>query len=329
MPGDTTTTRWRRYGHDRLFVDHQGRRVGWRDLLTEEDHLEDDAHEAAYRAAVDGWLLQQRRPEPGLDTGHTCRDLAENPPAAATSLQAQALRAERERKQAEHAREIDHRVQTMRVQAAAAEAEFRRRHPIRARLRRVFGVNPLEDEIAIEVERMHADGPEVSAEERAWSLGASGELAVAEILAGLPAGWHLLHAIPVGDRGSDIDHLLIGPAGVFCINTKHHPGKQVWVAGRSFMVSGRSTPYLPKAHREGERVTRSLAARTGWSIPASPLIVVVGASKVQIKEQPSDVTVLAMADLRAWLAEQPHLLDPDHVQRVFAAARECLTWHDR
>jgi hypothetical protein len=32
--------------------------------------------------------------------------------------------------------------------------------------------------------------------------------------------WRCRHSIPVGSNGADIDHLVIGPGGVFTLNTK-------------------------------------------------------------------------------------------------------------
>ena len=51
----------------------------------------------------------------------------------------------------------------------------------------------------------------VHTEERAWRVGS------------------------VGERGSDIDHLAIGPGGVFTINAKHHAGAKIWVGGDTFL----------------------------------------------------------------------------------------------
>ena len=49
-------------------------------------------------------------------------------------------------------------------------------------------------------------------DERAWRVGAGGEETVGGRLEKLAKhGWHVLHAVPVGDRGSDIDHVVIGP----------------------------------------------------------------------------------------------------------------------
>ncbi|MDP9431276.1 MAG: NERD domain-containing protein [Actinomycetota bacterium] len=52
-------------------------------------------------------------------------------------------------------------------------------------------------------------------DERAWRIGADGEKAVAARLAELGDRWRVLHAVPVGERGSDIDHVVIGPRLAF------------------------------------------------------------------------------------------------------------------
>jgi hypothetical protein len=53
--------------------------------------------------------------------------------------------------------------------------------------------------------------------------GAKGEEHVGELLEGLSArGWYVLHDASLG-RGN-VDHILIGPGGVFTVETKSHPG---------------------------------------------------------------------------------------------------------
>ena len=57
---------------------------------------------------------------------------------------------------------------------------------------------------------------------RSWYIGLLGEIAVAERLRSLPDDWLVLHSVPVGNRGSDIDHVLVSPRGqLLTVNTKH------------------------------------------------------------------------------------------------------------
>lgn len=63
----------------------------------------------------------------------------------------------------------------------------------------------------------------LSVESRPWYLGAFGELEVARLLDQLGPGWFAIHAVPVGSAGSDVDHIVIGPGGVFTINSVVDP----------------------------------------------------------------------------------------------------------
>lgn len=95
----------------------------------------------------------------------------------------------------------------------------------------------------------------VRAEERAWRIGAAGEQAVAEQLAKLGPEWRVLHAVRVGERGADIDHVAVGPPGVFTINAKHHPNSSVWVGGDTFWSTVSACPTCATAgtRRPGHR----------------------------------------------------------------------------
>src|SRR5690606_9617851 len=88
--------------------------------------------------------------------------------------------------------------------------------------------------------------------DRSWRLGAAGERAVGAKLDRLTRrGWHALHGITLGG-GGDLDHLLIGPAGVFVLNAKHHPRARVLVTRASVLVRGRQTHHARRSRREAE-----------------------------------------------------------------------------
>lgn len=166
-------------------------------------------------------------------------------------------------------------------------------------------------------------------EERAWRIGAAGERLVGEQLGKLTARdprWTVLHAVEVGTRGSDIDHVVIGPGGVFTLNTKHHPGARIWVGGNTFMVDGSRVPYVRNSRHEAARAGRLLALATGVDVTVRPVIVPVRAQDVVVKEQPADVAVVPRGELRRWLRRQPTVLDDATVAVVAAAAGRSATW---
>jgi hypothetical protein len=133
--------------------------------------------------------------------------------------------------------------------------------------------------------------------------------------------------VPVGADTSDIDHVVVGPGGVFTINTKHHPGKDVWVGGRRILVAGQRTDYLRNARHEGSRASQKLSSGLRWAIPVTPLIVFVGVRRFTIRERPSDVIVLRDSELVRWFARHPVTLGHLEIAAVADAAAVPSTWH--
>lgn len=194
-------------------------------------------------------------------------------------------------------------------QAARARAvELRRAAPVRTFVARLLGLRT---------------------EERNWRIGADGEEAVGAELTGLSQRWRVLHAVPIGDRGTDIDHLVIGPPGVFTVNTKHHPTAAVWVGGSTFMVNGQRLDYTAKSRNEARWATKLLKAASSspTTVPVTGVIALVGVRRgLTIKSQPQGVHVTARTNLRAWLEQQPDRLTGAQVQALFEAARRSTTW---
>jgi len=88
--------------------------------------------------------------------------------------------------------------------------------------------------------------------------GATGEEQVGGLLEGLTGdGWRVIHDVTLGH--GNVDHILIGPAGVFTVETKSHPGPV-----RVGRLHGRM---LSQAHAQRKVVERVTGARV------EPLIV--------------------------------------------------------
>lgn len=159
-----------------------------------------------------------------------------------------------------------------------------------------------------------------------WYLGALGELDVAARLASLDEGWTVLHSVPVGTRGSDVDHVVVGAAGVFTINSKFHEGASVWVGGRRILVNGQKTDHLRNTRYEVSRTQKLLSAVVGTDVPVRGAIVIVDAKQIAIREQPTDVAVVGASQLLRWLKNQKPILEPAQLAAVSAAVRTEATW---
>ena len=162
--------------------------------------------------------------------------------------------------------------------------------------------------------------------DRSWAQGADGEEVVGARLQQLESlGWRALHAIPIGTRGSDIDHLLIGPGGVFTINTKNHDRAKVWVSDRVIMVNGQKTDHLRNSRYESERVSKILSRATPWSVPVTATVIIL-ADTYTVKRLPEDVLVIRRRDVPNHFKRLPAIYSDEAVDVIYEAARRSTTW---
>jgi hypothetical protein len=182
------------------------------------------------------------------------------------------------------------------------------KHQPRSARARFFGLSPL------------------ASDNVSWYLGALGEIEVGRILAHLPPEWSTFHAIPVGTGDTDIDHVVVGPGGIFTINTKRHSGKSVWVAGKTLMVSGQKQPYIPSSESEANRVTKVLSKWILQLPQVQPLIVLVDPKSLTVREKPQRVQVMDARGLRRWLIKRPQVLGAAELATVTALIDDPTMW---
>ncbi len=298
---ELTVARRRHSGHDCLDVcTHTGVRVGWVDL---------DDGRAVLRRADLRQEFEQALGRYGCELAGQRRGQAQRGGASP-----QALVRPRSHPGADvvvgpwvdlAANEPGHSV-------AATAAALRHEAPVRSLLARLLGVHT---------------------RERAFRVGADGERVVGGQLARLPAGWHALHSVPVGTRGADIDHVVIGPGGIYTVNTKHLPDARVWLRGDVLVVNGHERHYVPAARAEAERASRLLGRALGGvgngGVDVVGVVALVGAENgFNVRCQPTDgaVAVVGHRQLVPWLLRRPTVLRPDDIEAVFAAARRPGTW---
>jgi hypothetical protein len=164
---------------------------------------------------------------------------------------------------------------------------------------------------------------------RPWFIGALGEIEVGRLLGELGPEWFVRHSVPIGSGTTDVDHLVIGPGGVFAINTKHHEGASVWVGDHVVGVNGRRELYQRSSRAEAENVRRRLAAQVNFAVPVHPVIVLLNPESL-IDRRAQDarrVTVLEARYLIPWMTQQPHQLSETKLALLKLAAEEVTTWH--
>jgi len=300
--------RWRRFGYDRLYVTQpDGEEIGWADLRTDQVCAASLQELPVLTDAVGTWKARNNwNPSgmplvvPAASTAAVRREPATTPltdRAAGTCLPRDAVRCW-----------TDLSTNVPGAEARKQALLLRNAAPIRTFFARLFNRRT---------------------DERAWRIGADGEEMVAAELAQLcrwNPSWRVLHAVKVGTRGTDIDHVVVGPGGVFTLNTKHHPGARIWVGGDTVMVNGWRAPYVPKSRHEAGRAAKLLTAAAGFSVQVQGVIVPVRAQGTTIAAPPSDVSVVPSKRIVPWLIERGAVLDHPTCSRIFEVARWSTTW---
>ncbi|MET9960983.1 nuclease-related domain-containing protein [Streptomyces sp. NPDC006326] len=142
-----------------------------------------------------------------------------------------------------------------------------------------------------------------------------------EVLDALEAdGWRVLHGVPLPGLGP-VDHLLIGPAGLFCVRTL--PGRRQRASvGDLLLTVGRTEPRPDPRwiRRAAAAATRALAA------PVSPALALVDAARIAVAPTVADIRILEPATAAAFLASAPATLKPPDTEALFALARDSRTW---
>ncbi len=150
-------------------------------------------------------------------------------------------------------------------------------------------------------------------EERSWRLGARGERTVGRRLAQLsPAGWTVRHDLTLVPP-SNVDHLVLGPPGVFAIDTKRWTG-QVWAGSRRLFANGHLTDAIEKARWCASTVAQALrdAGEPTW---VEPVLAFVG-TRVSGSGSCNGVTVLSDRELVPWLESLPSSCTENRLARL-------------
>jgi hypothetical protein len=161
----------------------------------------------------------------------------------------------------------------------------------------------------------------IYSEIRAVRKGIWGERYVGQVLEDLcrPRGYRVLHDLPSSTGDFNVDHVLIGPAGVFAIETKNYarPTKgdqKIVYDGQSLKIPGLTpeTDLLGQAKGQAAYVRDVLRRTTGHDVPVRPVLVFAG-WYVERKCKRPDVWVVNETYLPAWLDYEDERLTPEDV----------------
>lgn len=154
-------------------------------------------------------------------------------------------------------------------------------------------------------------------------LGLDGELAVAEELNKLMLdGYHVYHDFPANKF--NIDHILIGPTGVFAVETKTRSKRKIergktaaevtYDGSRLNFPNGYDVDTLTQAKDEGTWLEKWLTSAVGERVGVEPIVTLPGWYVKRIK--PEGIPVLNPKEVRGYVTSKKKLLSEMMIKRI-------------
>jgi Nuclease-related domain len=154
----------------------------------------------------------------------------------------------------------------------------------------------------------------------AWRRGAAGERRTARLLGALERqGWVVLHDLAVPGSRANIDHLVVGPGGVFVIDSKLYRGRlQLDGSGRLWHGGYPLAPTLRAVSFEADQSAQVLPDP---GVVVLPVVAVHGAQVPWGKVVVDGVPVVSARRLPSMLGQLPAVLAPKRVADLADQAR--------
>jgi len=167
-------------------------------------------------------------------------------------------------------------------------------------------------------QRLRAKAARIEEQARRWEQGADGEQITANVLNPLSGdGWHILHDLAIPNSAANIDHVAVGPPGVFVVDSKNWTGRVN--AGDGTLWTGRypKRRELETLRWERDQIASVLSgALPTWPISCRAVICLTSAKLDAPVLEAGDITAVAPAELVRHLAGRPGLLQPGHIDRI-------------
>jgi len=159
-----------------------------------------------------------------------------------------------------------------------------------------------------------------SPEAVAWRRGAAGQRRTARFLVLLERyGWVVLHDLAIPGSRANIDHLLIGPGGVFIIDSKQYRGRlQLDPTGRLWHGRYPLGPALQAVSFEADHAAQVLPDP---GVVVRPIMAIHGAQVPWGKVLMDGIPVVPAKRLPSMLRALPTVLEPERVAELADQAR--------
>jgi hypothetical protein len=155
---------------------------------------------------------------------------------------------------------------------------------------------------------------------RIWSKGAKGEKIVAKKLKKLPKKYTAIRDVKIPNLGGDIDHVVVGPTGIYVIETKNYkptyiPDEDCW-----YHTSGRVSPQNPakQVKLQVSKLNDFLKPKLGKKLNKTAIFSVISPINHNLifKNKINSYEIVYPEDLVQYLSNGRKILNSSEVKEV-------------
>lgn len=153
-----------------------------------------------------------------------------------------------------------------------------------------------------------------------YKLGIAGEEFTAKILEGLGSEYKILHSIPFSEHKKDLDHIVIGPTGIYIINSKNYRAKSLLIDDEFIIYNKKRLSDPIDLQRDVRYVENLFKVKNVF-----PIISLVNNNSLRIKS--SKVSkVLHANKIVNYIKNQETVYTENYINKVYSEMSNCGKW---
>ncbi len=155
---------------------------------------------------------------------------------------------------------------------------------------------------------------------RIWSKGAKGEKIVAKKLKKLPKKYTAIRDVKIPNMGGDIDHVVVGPTGIYVIETKNYkptyiPDEDCW-----YHTSGRVSQLNPakQVKLQASKLNNFLKPKLGKKFNKAAIFPVISPINHNLifKNEIKSYEIVYPEDLVGYISHRRKILNSNEVKEL-------------
>jgi hypothetical protein len=150
-------------------------------------------------------------------------------------------------------------------------------------------------------------------------LGIEGEEITAKVLESLGNDYKVLHSIPLELNKKDLDHIIVGPTGVFLVNSKNYRSKSLLIDNEYIIYNKKRYTDPIDIRRDSDLVEKL------FKIKVNPILCLINNNNLKIKS--SNITkVLHVNKILDYIEKKERIYSNEQVIKIYNEMSNIKKW---